>query len=105
MIRATVARGLRLLASLVDGGDPAALALSEALRAQGDARRALEAAERTRGVVAAMLREGVNEVERVVAATNAAFYESRPEDAGPRPMPALTVRRAREALRDLAGEG
>lgn len=57
--RATVARGLRLLASLVDGSDPAALALSEALRAQGEARRALEAAERTRGVVAAMLREGV----------------------------------------------
>lgn len=77
--RATVARGLRLLASLVDGGDPAALALSEALRAQGDARRALEAAQRTRGVVAAMLREGV--------------------------LVARAPSRAAELLRDVEGEG
>lgn len=79
MIRATVARGLRLLACLVDGSDPAALALSEALRAQGEARRALEAAERTRGVVAAMLREGV-------------FAERAPT-------------RGRELLREVEGEG
>ena len=79
MTRATVARGLRLLASLVDGGDPAALALSEALRAQGDARRALEAAQRTRGVVAAMLRECV--------------------------CPSVAPTRGRELLREVEGEG
>jgi hypothetical protein len=78
--RSTLARALRLLATLADGTDPAALAIAEATRARGEAARAVDlarlaltAAERaedddavtmsiavaTRDVVGAMLREGV----------------------------------------------
>lgn len=130
MSRATVARGLRLLASLVAGDDPVADAIREAVEARRVAAEALRVAHaarvaashpaaamdaarieardaaalagRTREVVRAWLREGVDGAERLVAATNAAFPESRPEDAGPRTLPVLTVARAREMLRDLA---
>lgn len=53
MIRATVARGLRLLASLVAGDDPVADALAEVVRARRDAARALEVATRADGDAAA----------------------------------------------------
>lgn len=105
--RAAVARGLRLLASLVAGDDPAALALSEALRAQGEARRALDAAERTRGVVAAMLREGVARAEAglpsvAVHGPTLAARALAGVEAGP--LPAVTVARGRELLREVEGE-
>ena len=122
MTRAFLARALRSLASLVAGDDPAALAIAEAARARAEAERAvdlarlaltsaeravdgdavtMEVALRTRGVVGAMLREGVAEVEGGADALVAAGALTR-EQVDAWPMRSPTVTRSRELLADLA---
>jgi hypothetical protein len=112
--RSTLARALRLLATLADGTDPAALAIAEATRARGEAARAVDlarlaltAAERaedddavtmsiavaTRDVVGAMLREGVARASERGAQLSTAVERWD--------TPPLIVARSRELLRDL----
>lgn len=135
MSRATVARGLRLLASWVAGDDPVADTIREAVEARRVAAEALRVAHaarvaaahpaaamdaarieardaaalagRTRDVVRAWLREGVDGAERAAEAANQSpmFRGERPVAVGPLPLSPPTVERARALLRDLAGEG
>ena len=114
MTRAFVARALRSLASLVAGDDPAALAIAEAARARAEAERAvdlarlaltsaeravdadavtMEMALRTRGVVGAMLREGVAVADRSMRTL------MEPDAVA---LPPVSVARSRELLADLA---
>lgn len=120
MTRAFLARALRSLASLVAGDDPAALAIAEATRASGEAARAVDLARlaltsaeravdadevtmgvalRTRGVVGAMLREGVAVTEGYAATARASGVEVD-EATYYVNMPRLP--RSRELLADLA---
>ena len=118
MTRAFLARALRSLASLVAGDDPSALAIAEAARARAEAERAVDLARlaltsaeravdadavtmgialRTRGVVGAMLREGVALTEETAASS--ALSDGSVERwafTGP------TNARSRELLADLA---
>ena len=128
MTRAFLARALRSLASLVAGDDPAALAIAEAARASGEAARAvdlarlaltsaeravdadavtMEMALRTRGVVGAMLREGIGRAEAGLPSSEVAAVHPRLVDAARvraehGALPAVTVARSRELLADLA---
>ena len=116
MTRAFLARALRMAASLVAGDDPAALAIAEAARARAEAERAvdlarlaltsaeravdadavtMEMALRTRGVVGAMLREGIGRAE-----VESAQYGAPPNVE--RWPCSVTVGRSRELLRELA---
>ena len=122
MTRAFVARALHALGTLVAGHDPAALAIAEATRARAEAARAvdlarlaltsaeravdadavtMEMALRTRGVVGAMLREGVAEVESGADALVAAGTLTR-EQVDAWPVRSPTLARSRELLADLA---
>ncbi len=122
MTRAFVARALHALGTLVAGHDPAALAIAEAARARAEAERAvdlarlaltsaeravdadavtMEMALRTRGVVGAMLREGVAEVESGADALVAAGTLTR-EQVDAWPVRSPTLARSRELLADLA---
>ena len=122
MSRAFLARALRSLASLVAGDDPAALAIAEAARARAESERAVDLARlaltsaeravdgdavtmgialRTRGVVGAMLREGVAGAESGADALVAAGTLTREQvDGWPARSP--TLARSRELLADLA---
>ena len=101
-LRDGVARALRSLASLVAGDDPAALAIAEAARARAEAERAvdlarlaltsaeravdgdavtMEMALRTRGVVGAMLREGIGRAEAGLPSAEVAAVHPRLVDA------------------------
>ena len=130
MSRATVARGLRLLASLVAGDDPVADAIAEAARARAEAERAvdlarlaltsaeravdgdavtMEMALRTRGVVGAMLREGIGRAEAGFSPLEARHLPTTTPDAAGMALraaggalPAVTVARSRELLAALA---
>ena len=128
MTRAFLARALRSLASLVAGDDPAALAIAEATRARAEAERAvdlarlaltsaeravdgdavtMEMALRTRGVVGAMLREGIGRAEAGLPSAEVAAVHPRLVDAARvraehGSLPAVTVARSRELLADLA---
>ena len=130
MTRAFLARALRSLASLVAGDDPAALAIAEAARARAEAERAvdlarlaltsaeravdgdavtMEMALRTRGVVGAMLREGVARAEAGFSPVEARPQPTTMPDAvgmalraAGGALPAVTVARSRELLADLA---
>jgi hypothetical protein len=95
--RATVARGLRLLASLVAGDDPVADAIREAVEAR-------RVAERTREVVRAWLREGAATMAQSAEAGVAAGTLTRAQVDG-WGIAAPSVERARALLRGLAGEG
>lgn len=129
MTRAFLARALRMVASLVAGDDPAALAIAEAARARAEAVRAVDLARlaltsaeravdadavtmdmalRTRGVVGAMLREGVARAEAGFSPVEARpLPQTTPDAAGMAlraaggALPAVTVARSRELLRDL----
>ena len=127
--RAFVARALHALGTLVAGHDPAALAIAEATRASGEAARAvdlarlaltsaeravdadavtMEMALRTRGVVGAMLREGIGRAEAGFSPVEARPQPTTPDAAGIAlraaggSLPAVTVARSRELLADLA---
>ncbi len=120
LTRAFVARALHALGALVAGHDPAALAIAEAVRARAEAERAvdlarlaltsaeravdgdavtMEMALRTRGVVGAMLREGVAEADDRVAQCRAKGWAIH--DAAYR-VTLPSVARSRELLADLA---
>ena len=129
MTRALVARALRSLASLVAGDDPAALAIAEAARARAEAERAVDlarlaltSAERavdgdavtmgialtTQDVLGAMLREGIARAEagfspvegfpQPLTQPDATLMALRAAGGS---LPAVTVARSRELLRDL----
>ena len=130
MTRAFVARALHALGTLVAGHDPAALAIAEAARARAEAERAvdlarlaltsaeravdgdavtMEMALRTRGVVGAMLREGIGRAEAGFSPVEACPLPTTAPDAAGMALraaggalPAVTVARSRELLADLA---
>ena len=94
MSRATVARGLRLLASWVAGDAPVADTIREAVEAA-------RVAERTREVVRAWLREGAATMAQSGEAAVAAGTLTR-EQVEAWGIAAPSVERARALLRDLA---
>ena len=127
MTRAFLARALRSLASLVAGDDPAALAIAEAARARAEAERAvdlarlaltsaeravdadavtMEMALRTRGVVGAMLREGIGRAEAGLPSPQGDGYDGFAAAVATHvehsALPLPKVGRSRELLADLA---
>lgn len=129
MTRAFLARALHALGTLVAGDDPAALAIAEAARARAEAERAVDlarlaltSAERavggdavtmgialtTQDVLGAMLREGIARAEAGFSPLEARHLPTTTPDAAGMALraaggslPAVTVARSRELLRDL----